>query len=98
MPEDGGRPHFGLLSRNRAVWKLHHGSSVRCYIPGIVNSSVGFNHRNVVPGEEVPSIYRPVFVSLALTGLRAGELLALQWNNVCLETGGLRVEQSLWNK
>jgi integrase len=47
---------------------------------------------------EVPLNYRPVFVCLALTGLRAGELLGLQWKHVSLETGELRVEQSLWNK
>jgi integrase len=47
---------------------------------------------------EIPLNYRPVFVCLALTGLRAGELLGLQWKHVCLETGELRVEQSLWNK
>jgi integrase len=31
-------------------------------------------------------------------GLRAGELLGLQWKHVFLEKGELRVEQSLWNK
>ena len=46
---------------------------------------------------EVSPSYRPVFVCLALTGLRAGELLGLQWKHLCLETGELRVEQSLWN-
>jgi integrase len=47
--------------------------------------------------DEVSSLYRPLFVCLALTGLRAGELLGLQWQNLNLETGELRVEQSLWN-
>ena len=47
---------------------------------------------------EIPLNYRPVFVCLALTGLRAGELLGLQWKHVSIETGELRVEQSLWNK
>lgn len=47
---------------------------------------------------EIPLNYRPVFVCLALTGLRAGELLGLQWKHVSLETGELRVEQSLWNR
>lgn len=48
--------------------------------------------------DEVEPIYRPLFVCLALTGLRAGELLGLRWKNINLETGELRVEQSLWNK
>jgi integrase len=47
---------------------------------------------------EIPLNYRPLFICLALTGLRAGELLGLQWKHVSLETGELRVEQSLWNK
>ena len=47
--------------------------------------------------DEVPPNHRPLFVCLALTGLRAGELLGLQWKNVDLETGELRVVQSLWN-
>jgi integrase len=47
--------------------------------------------------DEISQNYRPLFVCLALTGLRAGELLGLQWKNLNLETGELRVEQSLWN-
>lgn len=47
---------------------------------------------------EIPLSYRPVFTCLALTELRAGELLGLQWKHLLLETGELRVEQSLWNK
>ena len=46
---------------------------------------------------EIPANYRPLFICLALTGLRAGELLGLQWKNLNLETGELRVEQSVWN-
>ena len=48
--------------------------------------------------DEVPSRHRAVFVCVALTGLRAGELLGLKWKHVGLEDGELRVEQSLWNK
>jgi integrase len=48
--------------------------------------------------EEIPANYRPLFVCIALTGLRAGELLGLQWKHVCLDKGELRIEQSLWNK
>jgi integrase len=47
-------------------------------------------------GTETPMLY--LFVCLELTGLRAGELLGLQWKHVSLEAGELRVEQSLWNK
>ena len=48
--------------------------------------------------DEIPSKYRAVFVCVALTGVRAGELLGLKWKHVGLENGELRVEQSLWNK
>src|SRR5215470_715765 len=48
--------------------------------------------------DEIPSNYRPVFVCLALTGIRAGELLGLQWKHVSIEGRELRIEQSLWNK
>jgi integrase len=48
--------------------------------------------------DEIPPNYRPVFICLALTGVRVGELLGLQWKHVFLERGELRVEQSLWNK
>jgi len=47
---------------------------------------------------EVPEHYRPLFVTLVLTGLRAGELLGLQWRHVDFERGELRIEQSLWNR
>jgi integrase len=48
--------------------------------------------------DELPLSCRPLFVCIALTGLRAGELLGLQWKHICLAKGELRVEQSLWNK
>jgi integrase len=47
---------------------------------------------------EVPAQFRPLFVTLILTGLRAGELLGLQWRHVDFERGELRIEQSLWNR
>jgi integrase len=46
---------------------------------------------------EIPPEHRPIFVCSALTGLRAGELLALKWKHISIEAGELRVEQSLWN-
>lgn len=47
---------------------------------------------------EIGPAYRPIFVCVALTGVRAGELFGLQWKHVDLESGELHVEQSLWNK
>lgn len=47
--------------------------------------------------EKVPESYRPLFVCVALTGVRLGELLGLQWKHVDLSEGKLRIEQSLWH-
>jgi integrase len=79
----------------------------------IARSPVRKKHKPIVPRSEkpawtpeqvrailgeIPPRHRAVFICVALTGLRAGELLALQWKHVGLENGELRVEQSLWNK
>jgi len=44
----------------------------------------------------VPSRFQVLFTTVALTSLRLGELLALQWRHVDFENGKLRIEQSLW--
>jgi integrase len=79
----------------------------------IQRSPVRKKHRPVVPRSEksawtpeqvrailneIPVNYRPVFTCVALTGLRAGELLGLQWKQISLDRNELRVEQSLWNQ
>ena len=45
---------------------------------------------------DVPIPFRCLFMCVALTGLRLGELLALQWKHVDLRSKSLKVEQSLW--
>lgn len=47
--------------------------------------------------DNVASQYRPIFVCAALTGLRLGELLGLQWKHIDFTSGKLRIAQSLWN-
>jgi integrase len=47
--------------------------------------------------EAVPAAFRCLFICVALTGLRLGELLALQWKYVDLQSKTLRVAHSLWN-
>ncbi len=44
-----------------------------------------------------PQAYRCLFTCAALTGVRMGELLALQWKHVDLEKRQIRIEQSLWH-
>jgi len=44
----------------------------------------------------VPAEYRAMFVCVALTGVRLGELLALKWRHVDFENRVLQIQQSLW--
>ncbi len=46
--------------------------------------------------ENVPERYGVFFQVLALTGVRAGEILGLQWKHVDLTKEQMRIEQSLW--
>ena len=47
--------------------------------------------------DNVPKNYRTLFVTVAFSGVRLGELLALQWRQVDFEQRTLRIEQSLWH-
>lgn len=44
----------------------------------------------------VPESYRALFVTVAFSGVRLGELLALEWRHVDFAERTLRIEQSLW--
>lgn len=46
--------------------------------------------------EAAPRQYRSLFVCVGLTGVRLGELIALQWKHIDFENRVLRIEQSLW--
>ena len=82
---------FDLIARS-PVRKQHMPSVLRS--PKV---SMDAPTGEVDPGRNSAQGHRPLFTCLALTGLRAGELLALQWKHIDLERGELRVEQSLWN-
>jgi len=45
---------------------------------------------------EVPVTLRCLFLCVALTGLRLGELLALQWKHLDMRSKVLKIEQSIW--
>jgi integrase len=78
----------------------------------ISKSPIRRKHKPVLPREEkpvwtaeqvrkiieaVPTRFQVLFMTVALTGLRVGELLALQWKHVDFEDCRLRIQQSLWN-
>jgi integrase len=44
----------------------------------------------------VPSQFRPLFIVLALTGLRIGEVLGLKWADVDFERNSLHIRRSVW--
>ena len=48
--------------------------------------------------QHVPGDYRALFLCVALTGLRMGELLALRWQDVYLGGSQLSVSHSLWRR
>ena len=52
--------------------------------------------RTILDG--MPVDYRCLFTCVALTGLRLGEMLALQWRDIDLQNRKLRVVHSLWKK
>src|SRR5262249_12128356 len=45
----------------------------------------------------VPEEYRPMFICVALTGVRLGELLALKWKHIDFENRVLHIQQSIWD-
>jgi integrase len=47
--------------------------------------------------DNCPEEHRAFFTTAALTGMRLGELLALQWKHVDFERRTLRIDQSLWH-
>ena len=48
--------------------------------------------------ESVPTAFRCLFICVAMTGLRLGERLALQWKYVDRQSKTLQVARSLWKK
>jgi len=48
--------------------------------------------------ENIPDKYRALFITVAITGLRLGELLALRWLNLSFDQKQLTITHSLWRK
>ncbi len=45
---------------------------------------------------EIPALWKPLFLCLALTGLRIGELLALRWQDIDWDSRKMTVTHALW--
>jgi integrase len=48
--------------------------------------------------EAVETGYKPLFLTVAITGLRLGEILALRWRDVDIDRGKLSVRHNLWRQ
>lgn len=46
----------------------------------------------------IDDFYRPLFATAILTGMRLGELLALQWDDIDWNSGSIRVRRSLYQR
>jgi len=81
---------YDLLEVSPVRRKLHRPSYERTEKPALSAEEV----RRVL--EKIPEQYRMLFITVALTGIRLGELLALRWMNVVTEARLLTVTHSLW--
>lgn len=70
--------------------KLHR----PCYRPKEKPSLTPEQIRQVL--EEIPAYWRPLFLCLAVTGLRIGELLALRWQDIDWDSKKVRITHALW--
>lgn len=77
------------------LWEACTGRVVTPYWPG--RRPAGERRPDRRPYEHVPSwtLYAPVFLLAAYTGLRQGELLALKWSAVDLKAGTVTVAETL---
>lgn len=70
----------------------------KCHKPPctIVKKPVWTAERLKLILENVPPEYYCLFVCLAMTGMRIGELLALEWRHVDFKARTIQIEQSFW--
>jgi len=79
-----------LIARSPLRRKLHRPVADRKEKPILTADQI----RSVI--EAVEAKHRALFVCVALTGLRIGELLGLRWCDLDFEERTLKVSRSLW--
>jgi integrase len=81
---------YDLIDTSPVRRKLHRPQWERREKPALSAEEV----RKII--ENIPDDYRTLFVTVAVTGLRLGELLALRWSNLSIELQQLSVTHNLW--
>ena len=81
---------YELLSTNPVRCKLHRPQYKPKKKPALHAREV----RQVL--DYIQDEYRPLFITIALTGLRIGELLALRWEDLDFMSRKLSIRHSLW--
>ncbi|HXG66853.1 MAG TPA: site-specific integrase [Blastocatellia bacterium] len=81
-----------LIPTNPVRQKLHRPEARRAEKPALSAAEI----RKVIAAAEAK--YRPLFLCLAVTGMRIGEALALRWQDVDFARGRLTVKHTLWRR
>ena len=81
---------YEILSANPVRCKLHRPHYKAKKKPALTAREV----RRVL--DSIPDEYRPLFITISLTGQRIGELLALQWSEIDFTSKRLSIKHSLW--
>src|SRR5262249_41438866 len=81
---------YGFIAQSPIKRKLHRPRSRRSEKPALSAEQI----RTVL--QKVPDEYRLLFLCVAITGLRVGELLALRWQDVDFTGARLSVNHNLW--
>jgi len=82
----------GLIEQSPIRRKLHKPHYVRPEKPTLPPETI----KQIIL--TVPPEYRTLLTTIAITGIRIGEALALWWENVSFEAGSLSVTHTQWGK
>ena len=81
---------YDLLSSNPVRCKLHRPQHKAKKKPALTAEEI----RRIL--KNIPSEYSALFKTIALTGQRIGELLALRWRDIDFTSRRMKIEHNLW--